>query len=592
MAARKLLLVESPTKAKKIQEMLGANYKVLATMGHIIDLPSKELAVDVDDGFRPNYQVMPDKQQVVARILEAARGLGHDDIIIMTDDDREGAAIGWFIAEKLGLKDPLRGVFHEVTEAAIQKAITSPGHLDMNLVNAQQARRILDRLVGYKTTPILWQKLPNIKESSAGRVQSVALRLVVDRENERRNFVPKESWSVHAIYENGLSAEVVSVKKGGKAQKLPHLDKPSAEAIKADLTKAHHTVVKTDGKKEKGNPPAPLITSTMLQLASSKLRLGAEVTQKLAQELFEKGHITYHRTDSTMIAPEAQAVARDHLKAAYGADVVPAKANQYAAKSNAQGAHEAIRPTKLGKAPLDVSGQALELYNLIARCFLASQCKPAEFQRTTITLECGDYGLRASGRVLSFDGYLRVLGADDLKELTLPMMGSGEVLPLKTPAVQRHMTKPSDRFSEATLIKYLEDKGIGRPSTYAAIVSKIRQKDFVTLDGKHLVPTPKGETIDGVLRVDFPSIIREDFTAALEDRLDQIAAGKLEWTDLLDKFWKHFKQVLAKTNQAKPGEKACPACGAALREMEGKFGKFYSCANYRLSGCRGKVAAS
>lgn len=580
--------MESPTKAKKIQSMLGRDFKVMATVGHIIDLPKKELGVDVENGFKPDYQVMPDKRDVVKAIKEEAKRYQPDDIIIMTDDDREGAAIGWFVANQIGLKNPRRGVFHEVTEAAVMKAVNQPGRLDLNLVNAQQARRILDRLVGYKTSPILWQKLPDIRESSAGRVQSVALRLVVDRENARREFKPQEYWSVHALYENGLSAEVIGTKKGSKTTPIGTLDKATAEAIQQALKAGTHTVLKVDGKKEKGNPPAPLITSTLLQVASSKLRFGTDTTQKLAQELFDKGHITYHRTDSVFIDPDAQTSALAYLKDRYGKDVVPIKPNVYANKSGAQGAHEAIRPTYLGSSPSDVTPQALQLYTLIGKYFLASQAKHAEFQRTTITLQCGDHVLKATGRVLLSEGYLRIMGTEDLKEAALPRMDEGSSLNLDKAQAKQHFTKPPDRFREDTLVKYLEERGIGRPSTYAAIVSKIKQKDFVTLEGRHLVPTPKGEAIDAVLRVDFPSVIREDFTAALEDRLDKIAAGELEWQELLTKFWTHFKGVLAKSHQAKPGEKACPACGSGMTKRAGKFGDFYACNSFALTGCRGK----
>lgn len=579
-----MIIVESPNKAKTIRQILGSEYEVLATVGHFRDLPQRELGVDLEHAFAPTYVVHPDKQDVVTKLQMVKNRYPFERIFIASDADREGEAIAWHIAETIGLaiEQVQRMEFHEITPEGLKRALASIRPLDMDLVYAQQARRILDRLVGYKVSPIVQRRIPEEKQLSAGRVQSVALQIVVDRELAIRAFVPEESFSVHAHYE-GFEAELVQKKNALK-------ERADAEALAEALKHETHQVEAVKSKQTKRNPPAPLITSTMLQLASSQLKMDTDATTKHAKSLFEAGLVTYIRTDEPSVSPEFQQETLAFLAGQYGKELVPAKPNMYKAKtSNAQGAHECIRPTSLGDPPAALSSLdngAQQLYRLITRVYLASQCVPALFDATEVKLKAGKHQLKASGRVIKSKGYLTLLDDRDTKEKELPLLEVGQVLDLLKTEVKQHWTKPPDRFTEATLIKYLEEKGIGRPSTFASMVSLILRKSFVAkIDKKHLAPTPRGERLDGELRRGFSTIINEGFTAQLETELDRIAASERPWQEFLAAFWQDFEPLV--------GTIPCPFCGAPTRRVVSqKNGKEYLCCSKSREECGFIIEAS
>ena len=573
-----IIIVESPNKAKTIRQILGKEYEVLATVGHFRDLPQRELGVDVEREFEPTYVVQPDKQEVALRLKSVKERYSPEKIFIASDADREGEAIAWHIAETIGLEidQVQRMEFHEITPEGLKRALGAIRPLDMDLVFAQQARRILDRLVGYKVSPIVQGRIPEEKQLSAGRVQSVALRIVVDREIVIRAFLPEESFSVHAHYE-GFEAELALKAKNGLKERS------EAEAIAEKLRGEKHRVDEIKSKQTKRNPPAPLITSTMLQLASSQLKMDTDQTTKSAKTLFEAGLVTYIRTDDPSVSPEFQQETLVFLKNRYGKEVVPAKANIHKAKSaNAQGAHECIRPPSLEEFPpaltsLDTGAQ--QLYRLITRVFLASQCLPALFDATEVKLSAGEFKLKASGRVMKFKGYLNILDDRDSKEKELPKLEVGQEPEMLKAEVKQHWTKPPDRFTDATLIKYLEEKGIGRPSTFASMVSLIFRKSFVEkVDRKHLAPTTRGERLDAELRKGFGSVINEGFTKQLEEELDRIAASKLAWRDFMGTFWLDFEPLV--------GTIPCPFCGGPTRRVVSqKNQKEYLCCSKGREEC-------
>ncbi len=558
--ARGVIIVESPNKAKTIRQLLGSQYEVLATVGHFRDLPERELGVAVDRQFEPSYVYDPDKKDIVAK-LKALKGRYQPQaIFVASDADREGEAIGWHIAETIGLpaKQVQRLEFHEITREGLQRAFKQVRPLNLDLVDAQQARRILDRLVGYKVSPIVRNRLPQEQQISAGRVQSVALKVVVDREHAIRNFTPTESWSVRAHYDAkpampSFEAEVVGKLAGGKAPKKQAIAKREvAEAIAQALRGLAHAVDRITCKETKRHAPAPLITSTMLQQAASLLKMGTDETTRHAKALFEAGLVTYIRTDDPSVSPEFQRETLSFLRDRFGAEVVPAKPNLHKAKSaGAQGAHECIRPTRLGETPGEgIEPRARQLYELITRAYLASQCRPAVFDATEVWIQAGEYVLKASGRVLKQRGYLTILDDRDAKETMLPALAQGQVLSLLRVEPKQHWSKPPDRFTEATLIKYLEEKGIGRPSTFASMVSLILRKEFVAkIESKHLAPTERGEKLDAELRNHFASVIHEGFTAQLEQDLDRIANAEERWGRFLEAFWASFSPLLETAQQ-------------------------------------------
>ncbi|MFN3431817.1 MAG: type I DNA topoisomerase, partial [Candidatus Sericytochromatia bacterium] len=536
------------------------------------DLPVKELGVDVANGFKPTYVYDPDKKDVVAKLKALKGKYGPGDILVASDADREGEAIGWHIARTIGLKpaEVRRAEFHEITEAGIKRALKAVRPLDLDLVAAQEARRILDRLVGYTVSPVVRDRLPTEANLSAGRVQSVALRVVVDRELAIRAFVPKEYWSVHARYawpgdpKKAWESEYVGTGVAGKHKPLPLESREDAEAIAAQLRTGPHQVVKITRKETQRKPAAPFITSTMLQKASSRLKMGTDETTRHAKTLFEKGLVTYIRTDEPSVSPEFQKETLTFLKDRYGAAIVPAKPNIYKAKSgNAQGAHECIRPTRLDlERPEDLDARASALYRLIRETYLASQCKPARYDVTEALLQADRHVMKASGRVLKDPGFLAIFqeedDEDDEKEdaanKPLPPLNEGEHHTATAVGPKQHWTKAPERFTEATLIKYLEAHGIGRPSTFNAMVSKILQKQFVEkVNKRYLQPTPKGEVLDAELRRFFSPVINENFTAELEEHLDAIASREEQWREYLRTFWDALTPLVATAREGAPG---------------------------------------
>jgi DNA topoisomerase-1 len=599
--ASKVIIVESPNKAKTIRQIVGRDFEVLATVGHFCDLPVKELGVDVTNGFKPTYVYDPDKKDVVAKLKALKGKYGPGDILVASDADREGEAIGWHIARTIGLKpaEVRRAEFHEITEAGIKRALKAVRPLDLDLVAAQEARRILDRLVGYTVSPVVRDRLPTEANLSAGRVQSVALRVVVDRELAIRAFVPKEYWSVHARYpwpgdpKKSWEAEFAGIGLAPKHKPMALDSEIDAAVIVSELKQGGHTVVKITKKETQRKPPAPFITSTMLQKASSRLKMGTDETTRHAKTLFEKGLVTYIRTDEPSVSPEFQRETLEFLKQRYGAKVVPTKPNIYKAKSgNAQGAHECIRPTRLDlERPEDLDARATALYRLIRETYLASQCKPARYDVTEALLQVDRYVMKASGRVLKDPGFLAIYQDEDDEEdkedaKPLPLLEEGQHHKPSAVTPKQHWTKPPERFSEATLIKYLEAHGIGRPSTFNAMVSKILQKGFVEkVNKRYLQPTPKGEVLDAELRRFFSPVINEGFTAELEEHLDAIATREEQWRDYLAQFWGVLTPLVATAREgvsrrsyqrkdgqggskggevADPNAPACPKCQAGF----------------------------
>jgi DNA topoisomerase-1 len=554
--SRKVIIVESPNKAKTIRALVGREYEVVATVGHFCDLPLKELGVDVANGFKPTYVYDPDKQDVVRKLRALKAQYQPADILVASDADREGEAIGWHIARTIGLKPDQvrRAEFHEITGPGIQRALGNVRALDLGLVAAQEARRILDRLVGYTVSPVVRDRLPDERDISAGRVQSVALRVVVDRELAIRAFVPREYWSIHARYpwpgdaKRTWEAEVVGHAPVTKPKPIPLEDEASATSLAKTLS-GPHRIAKMVKRETQRRPAAPFITSTMLQKASSRLKMSTDETTRHAKTLFERGLVTYIRTDSPEVSPEFQRETLSYLRARYGDKIVPPKPNVYKAKgaANAQGAHECIRPTRLDvERPEGLDARAQALFALIRETYLASQCKPARYDVTEAWLTTPDIVLKASGRTLKDPGFLAIFGDildeededQDGQNRPLPPLAESEAHTPLSIAPKQHWTKPPERFSEATLIKYLEEKGIGRPSTFNAMVAKIRQRAFVEIVNKRfLVPTPKGERLDAELRNCFGPVIKESFTAELETHLDAIAAKEEEWRAYLQTFW-------------------------------------------------------
>jgi DNA topoisomerase-1 len=590
-----VVIVESPNKAKTLRTLLGRRWEVLATVGHFCDLPERELGVDVANGFRPTYVYDPERRDVVARLRGLRDRYGPEAIIVASDADREGEAIGWHIARTAGLRpeEVRRAEFHEITEAGVQRAMRALRPLDLGLVAAQEARRILDRLVGYSVSPVVRDRLAGERDVSAGRVQSVALRVVVDRELAIRAFVPTEFWRIHVQYpwpgetDRSWQAELVGTGTPERHEALALPDATSAQRAAAALAATGHLVASLERREARRSPPAPLITSTMLQRAGARLGMGADETTRHAKSLFEAGLVTYIRTDDPSVSPEFQQETLSWLRARHGEAVVPARPNRHKAKagSGAQGAHECIRPTQLDDPrAARLSGREQALYHLIRDTYLASQCAPARYDVTEAWLsaprpEAPALVLKAVGRVLREPGFLTIYGeAADEEEgeggerAPLPPLRVGDLHDPAEVAPGQHWTRPPERFTEATLIKHLEARGVGRPSTYAAMVAKIKQRAFVeTIERRCLRPTPKGERVDAELRAHFSPVIQEGFTASLETRLDAIAARELEWRGFLAEFWASLTPLLEAARAAPrtpPAPERSPA-GPSAGNAEG-----------------------
>lgn len=602
-----LVIVESPAKTKSLRNFLGGNYDVQASMGHIRDLPKSRLGVDVETGFKPTYSVIPERRKVLETLKKAAAKA--DEVFIASDPDREGEAIAWHLAQALKLDHPKRVEFNEITRSAVTDAFTHPRQIDERRVGAQQARRVLDRLVGYKISPLLWSRVK--RNLSAGRVQSVAVRLICDREREIQAFTPQEYWTLTArltpvTEEFPFEARLMSV-DGAKAEISAQ---QQADEYIRELEGAEYRVAKITRSERKRNAPAPFITSTMQQEASRKLGFTASRTMRVAQDLYEGielgsegavGLITYLRTDSTRVSPEAVAEAREYIAAQYGLEYVPAQPKSYRKSKTAQDAHEAIRPTSVKRDPESVkqhlSPDQYKLYKLIWQRFLASQMNPAVYDVETLDIEAGRFSFRATGSTEKFKGF-RILyteGTDDpAREMDdedrppLPRLSKSDLLKLLEMLPAQHFTEPPPRYSEASLVRALEENGIGRPSTYATIISTIQGRGYVELEQKRFHPTDLGFVVTDLLVKHFPRILDVKFTADVEDQLDDVEDGKLEWVDLLKTFYGPFAEALEQAQEKmervkiepKETDEVCPNCGRKMLLREGRFGPFLGCSGY------------
>ena len=611
----KLVVVESPAKAKTIEKYLGSGHRVLASFGHVRDLPPKDGSVDPDQGFDMQWQVSPDRSKQLRAIAEEAKKA--DTLILATDPDREGEAISWHVQEVLRQKKALpanvqRVTFNAITNSAVTEAMKRPRELDEDLIDAYRARRALDYLVGFTLSPILWRKLPGAK--SAGRVQSVALRLIVDREREIEVFKPQEYWQVSANFETDgqrFTARLVAL-DGNKIDRLTIGDRGDADAAKAVVEAGRFNVSSIETKPFSRNPPPPFTTSTLQQEAARKLGFSASHTMRVAQGLYEDGLITYMRTDGVDMAPEAISAARKAIASRYDAGFVPDRPRQYQSKiKNAQEAHEAIRPTDFDLSRA-ASADFARLYELIYNRALASQMASARLERTTVELTdgAGRAVLRASGQVVLFQGYLALYEegrdekADDEDGARMPALREGDA-PVKTGVeASQHFTQPPPRYSEASLVKRLEELGIGRPSTYAATLQTLKDREYVRLEKGRFVPEESGRLVTAFLERFFDRYVSYDYTAELEEELDDVSGGRLDWQKLLDDFWRDFKPKAGEVMDQKPSEitqaldeflapwlyppredgsdpRVCPQCGNGRLSLRGgKFGAFVACSNY------------
>lgn len=598
-----LVVVESPAKAKTIERILGPDYKVMASMGHLRDLPKRTMGVDIENGFAPEYVNSTDRANVIKDLQKAANQCC--DILLATDPDREGEAISWHLSKLLDVnpEDKVRIAFHEITPPAIREAIQDPEPIDLDRVDAQQARRVLDRLVGYKLSPWLWRQV--YRGLSAGRVQSVATRLICEREEEIRAFVPVEYWSIEAVYktEKNESFKAKLTQIDGKDAEL-HNGEETDTAVKGIEGKEAEVTAVTKSRKQRKTKP-PYTTSTMQQDAVNKLNFSSKKTMMLAQNLYEgveipgHGHvglITYMRTDSTRISDEMIKQVRPYISETYGEDYLPAKPNVFSKSKEAQDAHEAIRPTSLSFPPSALSGilsrDQLRLYTLIWNRFIASQMAPQIQQSTSATLQCGIYTLKATGVHVLFDGFTIMQPSkkkDSEESDFLPPLKKGDIVKNTKVNGEQHFTAPPPRYTEASLIKTLEEKGIGRPSTYAPILDTIQKRRYVTKENKQFVPTEVGFKVTELLKKYFEGIINVDFTANLENWLDKIAEGKATYKKVMTDFYKVFEAELQSANvEAEKDKKenqevsdvTCEKCGAKMIVKMGRYGKYLACPNY------------
>jgi DNA topoisomerase-1 len=632
---KSLVIVESPAKAKTINKYLGNEFVVKSSIGHIRDLPTsgsgskpvdpkerakaaaltrkmspeekaehkkkkareqtiKRMGIDPENGWQARYEILPGKEKVVAELKKLAAGA--DRIYLATDLDREGEAIAWHLKEAIGGDDSRyeRVVFNEITRNAIQEAFAAPDRLNMKRVNAQQARRFLDRVVGFMVSPLLWAKVA--RGLSAGRVQSVAVRLVVEREREIRAFVPEEYWQVDANLATGAGEPLrVQVKRQGDKTFRPTSEEETRAAL-ALLEKSDFQVAHREDKPTKSKPGAPFITSTLQQAASTRLGYGVKKTMMMAQRLYEAGYITYMRTDSTNLSNEAVASCRDFIQDEYGKRYVPDSPNRYSSKEGAQEAHEAIRPSDVRTLPVNLKGMerdAERLYTLIWRQFVACQMTPAEFNSTRITVGAGDFELRASGRIVTFDGFMKVQppAAKKDEDPVLPDVKAGDALNLKSLEPTQHFTKPTPRYTEASLVKELEKQGIGRPSTYAAIISTIQDRGYVRVENRRFYAEKMGDIVTDRLIENFSDLMDYGFTANMEESLDDVAEGKTDWKGLLDEFYRDFTTKLEAAGAEENGMRnnspvetdiPCQQCGRPMQIRTGSTGVFLGCSGYAL----------
>lgn len=602
----KLVIVESPTKVKSIKKYLGSGYEVMASMGHIRDLPKSKLGVDVEHNFKLQYINMPDKKDVIKKLQEAAKE--SDGVILATDPDREGEAISWHLAHilALDLNDENRVSFNEITQSGVKKGISNPHKIDLDLVDAQQARRVVDRIVGYKLSPFLWKKVKS--GLSAGRVQTVALRLIVEREREIEKFNSEEYWTIDAKLLSArktFEAKLYGTADGKKIDEIKNEE--AANKIVANLKDCEYVVSSIKKGTRNKQPAPPFITSTLQQEASRKLGFTGQRTMKVAQQLYEgvdiegigaTGLITYMRTDSLRISEEARAAANGYITKTFGADYLPAKPRYFKTKSGAQDAHEAIRPTVIDLEPdkikASLTAEQYKLYKLIWSRFIASLMQVCIQNTCAVDIKAGDYLFKASGYSVKFDGFtvLYVEGRDDDAQdaAALPSMNEGDVLKLKELMPNQHFTQPPARYTEPTLIKALDENGIGRPSTYAPIISNILQRNYIEREKKSLKPTQLGTVISDLIVEYFKKIVDVKFTAGLEKKLDKIGAGELDWISTISDFYDDFDALYKKAEASLDGKRVkvpdvetdviCEKCGRKMVLKNGRFGKFLACPGY------------
>ncbi len=602
----KLVIVESPTKVKSIKKYLGSDYEVMASMGHIRDLPKSKLGIDVDNNFKLQYINMPEKRELIKTLKAAAQN--SDGVYLATDPDREGEAISWHLAQilSLDLKEKNRITFNEITKSGVTAGIKAPRALDLNLVDAQQARRALDRIVGYKLSPFLWKKVKS--GLSAGRVQSVALKLIVDREREIEKFVSEEFWTVEAkllCNKHTFEAKLYGFQNGDKLDNIANEEQ--ATNIVSDLENAEYTVSAIKKGVRNRQPAPPFITSTLQQEASRKFNYTGQKTMRIAQQLYEgvdvpsygvTGLITYMRTDSLRISEEARTAGNGFIVDNFGKEYLPDKPRYFKSKNNAQDAHEAIRPTIITLSPDKVkdslTNEQYKLYKIIWERFIASLMAACVQDTVSADIAANNYLFKASGYSVRFDGFtkLYVEGTDDETDETgkLPDMAKGDVLKLKSLTPNQHFTQPPARYTEPTLIKALDENGIGRPSTYAPIISNIQQKSYIEREKKSLKPTPLGTVVSDLIGEHFKQIVNVKFTAGFEKKLDKIGVGEADWIKIIDEFYSDFDTLYKKAEASLDGKHlkvpdeetdiVCEKCGRKMVVKNGRFGKFLACPGY------------
>ena len=590
--ANKLVIVESPSKAKTIKKYLGKNYEVIASQGHIIDLPASRMGVDLENDFKPEYIKMKGKAKIIKEIKTEAKD--KDIVYLATDPDREGEAIAWHLRNELNIpeNEKCRIEFNEITKTAVTDAVKKARTIDIDLVNAQQARRILDRIVGYQISPLLWKKVK--RGLSAGRVQSVALRIIMDRENEIRNFVKEEYWELNALLNKQNSKEEIFARfYGDKNGKISLSNEAEVVEIVNKIDGQKYQVVDVKKSKRMKNPPAPFTTSSLQQDASKKFGFPVKKTMMIAQRLYEAGYITYMRTDSIRISEEALKMAKEYIIKSFGSNYYMNRV--FKSKSNSQDAHEAIRPTSLGNInSLSLDKDSLKLYTLIYNRFLASQMQPAVYDTVKASIEVSDYIFNATGSVIKFDGYMKLYtetkeeNEEEVENSKLPELEKGEMLNQKKLDYKQKFTEPPSRYTEASLVKVLEEKGIGRPSTYAPTISTIIERMYVEKDKRYLVPTDLGKVVNDIMVKYFKDIVDITFTANMENKLDEISEGNVEYIGMLKEFYEPFKknleEVQDKIEKVKLKEEVtdviCEFCGRNMVIKQGRYGKFLACPGY------------
>lgn len=601
MAGNTLIIVESAAKAKTIGKFLGKNYRIKASVGHVKDLPKSKLGIDVEKDFEPQYITIRGKGDILKEIKDESGKA--DRVLLATDPDREGEAIAWHLQKAIKIPDgtKCRIEFNEITKDAVKNAIKKARPIDMNRVNAQQARRILDRLLGYNLSPLLWSKVR--KGLSAGRVQSVALRLICEREEEINKFQPVEYWTMEALVAAGTKNPFTARVAMHKNEKLEIKSEAQKDKIEKDLKKARLKVSKVEPKEKRKRANPPFITSTLQQEASKRLNFYAKRTMRVAQELYEGlslgkegtvGLITYLRTDSTRISSVAQAETLEFISSFYGPEYVPGHPNEYKSRKGAQDAHEAIRPTSVNRTPQVVkdylSRDQYRLYKLIWDRYVASQMTPAVFDTLAVDITAGEYLLKASSSRLQFPGYKKVYNDSEEEETKnpIPVLKEGQSLKLQDIKSEQHFTQPPPRFTEASLVKLLEEKSIGRPSTYAPIVDTILRRNYVERQNKNFAPTELGIIVADLLKGNFSKIVGVEFTAQMEEELDQVAEGNMEWRQVVRDFYQPFSADLEKAQELldkieikdEEAGKECTLCGRPMLIKYGRFGKFLACSGF------------